>query len=190
MNFEEPYKKMFANFPPQSSTLCFRRDRELVLEGKLPPSEDFYKADKFHALHKRMQDIQQTTTAVRKRSSPAAAAAATSLKRKTSSSPTKTKVQWQYLVHKLHIAPEPATVVAGDALAADQTGGSQAEKMTNGTDLHNGDEDGGDDESRLKRSRVQHSNPIYQAFEDVEDVDDLYRLADTLINSAYSDKRF
>jgi hypothetical protein len=74
-----------------------RKDRELVMEGKLAPSEDFYKADKFHALHKRMDDIRKR--ADRKFSSTASAS---SLKRKSSS----TKVQWQYLVICLHILTE------------------------------------------------------------------------------------
>lgn len=159
-----------------------------MLEGKLAPSEDFYKADKFQTLHQRIQDINDRAS--RKRSTGAASAA--SRKRKSSSS----KVQWQYLVHKLHLAPDHATVVtnpvAAVALNSDHTvGASHATEMLTNGDLNR--DEHMDDEDKVtttaRGSAIQHSNPIYRAFENVEDVDDLYRLAETLINSAYSDNR-
>jgi hypothetical protein len=154
------------------------------MEGKLAPSEDFYKADKFHALHKRMDDIRKR--ADRKFSSTASAS---SLKRKSSS----TKVQWQYLVHRLHIVPDPdvSNVPTADSSKA---GPSEPEPeaeeplQANG-DLNHEVQSERSEDLRRKKSResVVHSNPIYEAFENVEDVDDLYRLADTLIYSAYTD---
>jgi hypothetical protein len=161
-----------------------RKDRELVMEGKLAPSEDFYKADKFHALHKRMDDIRKR--ADRKFSSTASAS---SLKRKSSS----TKVQWQYLVHRLHIVPDPdvSNVPTADSSTA---GPSEPEPeaeeplQVNGDLSHEVQSDRTEDLRRKKsKESVVHSNPIYEAFENVEDVDDLYRLADTLIYSAYTD---
>jgi hypothetical protein len=154
------------------------------MEGKLAPSEDFYKADKFHALHKRMDDIRKR--ADRKFSSTASAS---SLKRKSSS----TKVQWQYLVHRLHIVPDPD--VSNVPIAEGSTAGPsepepEAEPLQANGDLnHEVQGDRSEDLRRKKKSKesVVHSNPIYEAFENVEDVDDLYRLADTLIYSAYTD---
>jgi predicted nucleotidyltransferase len=165
-------------------TLC-RKDRELVMEGKLAPSEDFYKADKFHALHKRMDDIRKR--ADRKFSSTASAS---SLKRKSSS----TKVQWQYLVHRLHIVPDPdvSNVPTADTSTAGPSEPEPEAKeplQANGDLNHEVQGDRSEDLRRKKKSKesVVHSNPIYEAFENVEDVDDLYRLADTLIYSAYTD---
>jgi hypothetical protein len=160
-----------------------RKDRELVMEGKLAPSEDFYKADKFHALHKRMDDIRKR--ADRKFSSTASAS---SLKRKSSS----TKVQWQYLVHRLHIVPDPdvSNVPTADSSTAGPSEPEpEAEPLQANGDLNHEVPGDRSDDLRRKKSKesVVHSNPIYEAFENVEDVDDLYRLADTLIYSAYTD---
>jgi hypothetical protein len=174
----------YGRFTKLTETLR-RKDRELVMEGKLAPSEDFYKADKFHALHKRMDDIRKR--ADRKFSSTASAS---SLKRKSSS----TKVHWQYLVHRLHIVPDPdvsniPTADSSTAGPSEPVPQLEAEPLhANGDLSHEVQGDRSEDLGRKKsRESVVHSNPIYEAFENVEDVDDLYRLADTLIYSAYTD---
>jgi hypothetical protein len=119
-------------------------------------------------------------------------ASASSLKRKSSS----TKVQWQYLVHRLHIVPDPdvSNVPTADTSAAglskpEPEPEPEAEPLQANGDLNHEVQGDRNEDLRRKKSKesVVHSNPIYEAFENVEDVDDLYRLADTLIYSAYTD---
>ena len=84
--------------------------------------------------------------------------------KKSTSVPRKasTKVRWQYMVHKLHITPDTQTEDENDVTA---------------TVLP--------DDLEQYVVKVRQDNPIYDAFENASDVDDLYRIAESLVDSAF-----
>ena len=73
-----------------------------------------------------------------------------------------TKVRWQYMVHKLHITLDTQTEDENDVTA---------------TVLP--------DDLEQYVVKVRQDNPIYDAFENASDVDDLYRIAESLVDSAF-----
>ena len=81
------------------------------------------------------------------------------VKRKTS-----TKVRWRYMVHKLHINTKSV-----EESKKEETTESLAELA---------------DDLEQYVIRVKQDNPIYDAFENANDVDDLYRIAESVVNSA------
>ena len=131
----------------------------LLLEKK----QEFLKNNKFFQLHKKIEEINSAQT--RKTSK---------VKRKSS-----TKVRWQYMVHKLHITPVAAASKEQESprhsLVAKE--GEAAQEL-----LPEGSRG-----AAAAAASVKRSNPVYHAFDDANDVDDLYRIADSLLNSAFED---
>ena len=82
-----------------------------------------------------------------------------------------TKVRWQYVVHKLHIN----TDTNGDG----KTNHSEPETAVEGLKL--------EPKKENVKPVTKRANPIYSAFENVYDVDDLYRIADSLVNSTFEE---
>ena len=74
-----------------------------------------------------------------------------------------TKARWQCMVHKMHITTD--------------TQSDKGEEDITATTLP--------DDLEQYVVKVRQDNPIYDAFENASDVDDLYRIAESLVNSAF-----
>ena len=81
-------------------------------------------------------------------------------KRKTST----TKVRWQYMIHKLHLRPDL------------QPEPSKPEPNQDKAET---------EETVPTQPRVKRDNPVFDAFDNANDVDDLYRIAESLLNSTF-----
>ena len=80
-----------------------------------------------------------------------------------------TKVRWQYVVHKLHINTE-----------------TNGEEETNSPEPETAVECS-KPEPEIPKPIPRRTNPIYSAFDNAYDVDDLYRIADSLVNSTFEE---
>ena len=144
-----------------------KRERELILTGKLKPSQSYIKTDKVIQIQEKMQNIELKSrkpyvTKVKK---------------------PPVQMKWQYAVHKLHISP-PVTLpmFTGEALDANGTEGGIKD---NNAELS--------DEKKEKvrtlsdtalKIRIEN-NPVLKSFENAKDVDDLYRIAELWSNSSH-----
>ena len=146
-----------------------RREREQVLTGKLKPSETYIKTDKVIQIQQKMRNIELKSREI----------SVAKIKKPP------VKMKWQYAVHKLHISPpvnKPMfTTVDKDDIkqggrTSDTNIGISEEKQEQAL---NGD-------AALK-IRLEN-NPVFKSFENVNNVDDLYRIAEIWVNPSYNEK--
>ena len=133
-----------------------KRERELILKGKLRPSQSYIKIDKVLEIHEKMQNLELKS-------------------RKVSVMKVKkppVRMKWQTVVQRLHISgPVNKPKIAaedGDEGGEDDTNEAQSH--------HKQDLDSISSDTALK-TRIAN-NPVYKSFENARDVDDLYRIAE------------
>jgi hypothetical protein len=146
-----------------------RREREQVLTGKLKPSETYIKTDKVIQIQQKMRNIELKSREI----------SVAKIKKPP------VKMKWQYAVHKLHISPpvnKPMfTTVDKDDI---KQGG-----MSNDTNIGISEEKqeqalNGDNALKIRLE----NNPVFKSFENVNNVDDLYRIAEIWVNPCYKEK--
>ena len=146
-----------------------RREREDVLAGKLKPSETYIKTDKVIQIQQKMRNIELKSREI----------SVAKIKKPP------VKMKWQYAVHKLHISPpvnKPMfTTVDKDDI---KQGG-----RTNDTNIGISEEKqeqalNGDAALKIRLE----NNPVFKSFENVNNVDDLYRIAEIWVNPSYDEK--
>ena len=145
-----------------------RREREDVLAGKLKPSETYIKTDKVIQIQQKMRNIELKSREI----------SVAKIKKPP------VKMKWQYAVHKLHISPpvnKPMfTTVDKDDIkqggrTSDTNIGISEEKQEQAL---NGD--------NALKIRLEN-NPLFKSFENVDNVDDLYRIAEIWVNPSYNE---
>ena len=139
-----------------------RREREHVLTGKLKPSETYIKTDKVIQIQQKMQNIELKSKKI----------SVTKMK------VPPVKMKWQYAVHKMHISPlvnKPMfTPLNKDVVEVDNNTEISEEKQA-----WNGD--------NALKIRLEN-NPVFKSFENVDNVNELYRIAEIWVNPCYKEK--
>ena len=138
-----------------------RREREHVLTGKLKPSETYIKTDKVIQIQQKMQNIELKSKKI----------SVTKIK------VPPVKMKWQYAVHKMHISPpvnKPMfTPLNKDVVEVDNNTEISEEKQA-----WNGD--------NALKIRLEN-NPVFKSFENVDNVNELYRIAEIWVNPSYNE---
>ena len=141
-----------------------RREREHVLTGKLKPSETYIKTDKVIQIQQKMQNIELKSKKI----------SVTKIK------VPPVKMKWQYAVHKMHISPpvnKPMfTPLNKDVVEVDTNTEISEEKQEQALI--------GDNALTIRLE----NNPVFKSFENVNNVDDLYRIAEIWVNPCYKEK--
>jgi hypothetical protein len=95
------------------------------------------------------------------------------------------KMKWQYAVHQLHISPpvnKPMfTTVGEDDI---KEGGSYKNNNTRISEEKQELALNGDNALKIKLE----NNPVFKSFENVDNVDELYRIAEIWVNPSYDEK--
>ena len=148
------------------------RERELILTGKLKPSESYIKTDKVLQIQEKMQNIEiksRKISVIKVKKPP-------------------TRIKWQYAVHRLHLSP-PITVPMfnDEAFESNSEALDIIEEKTLETNVNKRDERE-DQVKVLSEDALQfriENNPVLKSFEHAKDVDDLYRIAELWVNPSY-----
>ena len=142
-----------------------KRERELILAGKLKHSQSYIKCDKVIEMHEKMQNLELKSRKV------------SMLKVKK----PPVRMKWQNVVQRLHISPpvnKPKIAAEdGDEGGEDDTNEAQSN--------HKQDLDSILSDTALK-IRIEN-NPVFKSFENATDVDDLYRIAELWVNPCYQE---
>ena len=156
------------------------RDRELMLTGKLKPDPQLLKNDRLFQLQEQIELINKQQRTPRTR--------------QTGKSSNRNKVRWQYMLHRLNIKSDNTSPI-DDNTDTEATGeptpfssSTSADEAKIDTEKHDSSDESDNStlcDSVRQEVRVTRQNPIYNAFDKATDVDDLYRIADSLLNSAF-----